>query len=148
MKVLIAIDGSEHSETTIRKFLNHSWPRKTEVRVISVAHPTPLLTDPIMVLTATHMESLKEERERASRDVAKTVDEITRQASELQVSSGVLEGSPKKVIVEEAGRWGADLVIIGSHGHGSAQRLLLGSVAQAVAFHAPCSVEIVRGEAA
>ena len=48
------------------------------------------------------------------------------------------------MIVEEAERWGADLILVGSHGYGSVKRFMLGSVSQAVATHAPCSVEIVR----
>ncbi|HVB56952.1 MAG TPA: universal stress protein, partial [Candidatus Acidoferrales bacterium] len=126
--------------------ITRSWPLQTAVRVISVAHPTPLVTDPFMVLTAAHVESLKEEHLRASGDVAKVADEIAKKAPGLQVSTQVLEGSPKKMIVEEAEHWGADLIIVGSHGHGPAERFLLGSVAQAVALHAPCSVEIVRSQ--
>jgi nucleotide-binding universal stress UspA family protein len=144
MKVLLAIDGSAHSEATIKELFSRSWPPHTAVRIISVAHPTPLITDPIMVLTAAHIETLKEEEQRASHDVAKTADEIAKRAPDLEVSTQILEGSPKKVIVEEAKRWGADLIIVGAHGHGPAERFLLGSVAQEVAIHAPCSVEIVR----
>lgn len=144
MKILLAVDGSAHSETTVKELFSRSWPPHTAVRIISVAHGTPLITDPIMVLTATHIETLKEEEQRASRDVAKTAAEIAKNAPDLEVSTQVLEGSPKKVIVEEAKRWGADLVIVGAHGHGAAERFLLGSVAQEVAVHAPCSVEIVR----
>jgi nucleotide-binding universal stress UspA family protein len=76
--------------------------------------------------------------------VAKAAKEIAEQASSLRVVTEVLDGSPKKVIVEEAERWGADLIVIGSHGYGPVRRFLLGSVSQAVALHAPCSVEIVR----
>jgi nucleotide-binding universal stress UspA family protein len=144
MKVLLAIDGSAHSEATTKELFSRSWPPHTAVRIISVAHPTPLITDPIMVLTAAHIETLKEEEQRASRDVAKTADAIAKRAPDLEVSTQILEGSPKKAIVEEAKRWGADLIIVGAHGHGPAERFLLGSVAQEVAIHAPCSVEIVR----
>ena len=56
----------------------------------------------------------------------------------------VPDGSPKRIIVEEAETWGADLVVVGSHGYRSWERMLLGSVSQAVAAHAECSVEIVR----
>lgn len=52
--------------------------------------------------------------------------------------------APKEVIVDEAGRWRADLVVVGCHGYGSVKRFMLGSVSEAVAIHAPCSVEIVR----
>jgi nucleotide-binding universal stress UspA family protein len=144
MKILLAIDGSQHSETAVKELIRRQWPTGTEVRILSVAHPVPLVADPVLVLAASHVESLKEERARASRDVAKAADEVAKNSPSLQVSTQVLEGSPKKGIVEEAERWGADLIFLGSHGYGPLERFLLGSVAQAVAVHAPCSVEIVR----
>jgi nucleotide-binding universal stress UspA family protein len=48
------------------------------------------------------------------------------------------------VILDEAERWDADLIVLGSHGYNGWQRFLLGSVSHAVATHAHCSVEIVR----
>jgi nucleotide-binding universal stress UspA family protein len=62
----------------------------------------------------------------------------------LRVTAKVLSGSPKSVILDEAEAFGADLIIVGSHGLGVIERLLLGSVSQTVALHAKCSVEIVR----
>jgi nucleotide-binding universal stress UspA family protein len=56
----------------------------------------------------------------------------------------ILPGSPKAVILEEAEAFGADLIVVGSHGHGALERFLLGSVSQAMTLHARCSVEIVR----
>jgi nucleotide-binding universal stress UspA family protein len=47
-------------------------------------------------------------------------------------------------ILEEAERWQADLIVVGSHGFGPVKRRLLGSVSQAIALHAHYSVEIVR----
>lgn len=143
MKILTAIDGSKYGGAALEELVRRSWPAGTEVRVLSVAHPTPLVTDPILILTATHVESLKEERKRASRDVASAMEEITRRAPALVVATKVLEGDPKMAIIEEARSWGADLILVGSHGQGAA-KLVLGSVAQAVAANAPCSVEIVR----
>ncbi len=54
------------------------------------------------------------------------------------------EGSPKEVIVDEAEQWDADLIVVESHGYGNVEKFVLGPVSQAVASHAPCSVEIVR----
>ena len=59
-------------------------------------------------------------------------------------SISVLVESPKKIILDEAGQWGADLIFAGSHGRRGLDRFLLGSVSEAVALHAPCSVEVVR----
>jgi len=48
------------------------------------------------------------------------------------------------VILDEAESWGADLIVLGSHGYNAWKRFLLGSVSQAVVSHAKCSVEVVR----
>ena len=62
----------------------------------------------------------------------------------LSITTSVIEGSPKSVILEEAESFGADLIVVGSHGYGAVERFLMGSVSQTVALHAKCSVEIVR----
>ena len=54
------------------------------------------------------------------------------------------DGDPRSAIVDEAEEWGADLIVVGSHGYTGLKRWLLGSVAQSVVGHAPCSVEVVR----
>jgi nucleotide-binding universal stress UspA family protein len=56
----------------------------------------------------------------------------------------LFSGHPKEVILDEAEKWDADLIVVGSHGYRGWQRFLLGSVSQAIASHAPCSVQIVR----
>lgn len=52
------------------------------------------------------------------------------------------DGSDYNTLAAEEFR--ADLIMVGSHGHGAIERFLLGSVSQAVALHAKCSVEIIR----
>jgi Universal stress protein family len=53
-------------------------------------------------------------------------------------------GSPKWAIIEEANRWGADLVVLGAHGDGFLEGFVIGSIGHAAILHARCSVEIVR----
>lgn len=53
-------------------------------------------------------------------------------------------GDPAPSIAGAARDWAADLVVIGSHGREGVDRVLLGSVAEGVARHAPCPVLIVR----
>jgi nucleotide-binding universal stress UspA family protein len=144
MKILLAVDGLKDGGWSVRDLLRRSWPPGTEVRIISVVHPTPLVADPILVLAASHVESRKDEQKRAARAVAEAAEQVANGAPTLQVSTQILEGSPKKLIVEEAERWGADLILLGSHQHEAGGRFVLGSVARAVAHSAPCSVEIAR----
>ena len=85
-------------------------------------------------------------RERAQRAVDKAA--ATLRAGDTChhriVTTGVPADSAKRLILKGADALGADLIVVGSHGHGHFQRFLLGSVSQAVALHATCSVEIVR----
>ncbi len=87
--------------------------------------------------------------EREARQQAQTIVEaaavkLRAGNSLLDVTTAVLEDSPKRAIVEDAETWKPDSIVVGSHGRNSWQRAFLGSVSQSVAVHAPCSVEIVR----
>jgi nucleotide-binding universal stress UspA family protein len=146
MKIILATDGSACSSAAVEEVARRPWPLDSQVRIISVVEPpAPLTSGPW-----TYANSF-EEQEAMERDEAKRILESAaarlregKGSGQLAVTTEVITGSPKRVIVEEAGRWGADLIIVGSHGYRSWERMLLGSVSQAVAMHAECSVEIVR----
>jgi len=53
-------------------------------------------------------------------------------------------GDPRAVILDAARAWPADLIVLGSHGRRGLDRFLMGSVAESVAIHAHCSVEVIR----
>ncbi len=149
MKILLAIDGSACSEIAVDDVAGRSWPTDSQVRILSVVEsPASLSSEP---LTAVAYEAYFGEAEKAARENAQGAIERaaaklrdSKESRQLQISTTILNGSPKRVIVEEAEKWGADLVVVGSHGYRSWERMLLGSVSQAVAMHAECSVEIVR----
>lgn len=58
----------------------------------------------------------------------------------------LIQGPPQSVITSAAETGGHDLIAIGTHGHRGFRRLLLGSVAESVIRHAPCSVLVAHGE--
>ncbi len=62
----------------------------------------------------------------------------------LTIESHVLSGGPYVEIVRMAERMGADLIVMGAHGTTGAKPILMGSVADKVMRHAPCSVLTVR----
>jgi nucleotide-binding universal stress UspA family protein len=144
LKILLATDGSAHAQAALQAVIRRPWPPRTELRILSVVHPIPFIPDPFLLGAAIHVDSVEKEEKRAARDVEEAAKHVRRHARHLRVSTAIFQGSPKKHIIEEARRWSADLVVVGAHGHGPVGRFLLGSVAHAVALHAPCSVEIVR----
>lgn len=148
MKILLAIDGSPCSEAAVREVAARQWPERSVVKILSVVTvPLPdVPLDPFFVTYAAHLEMKKKERTRLEELVERTSSELPKHvvSKELHIETAVIDGSPKQVIVEQAEQWGADLIVVGCHGFGPVKRFLLGSVSQAVAVHAPCSVEIVR----
>jgi nucleotide-binding universal stress UspA family protein len=143
MKILLAIDGSPCSEAAVREVASRPWPAESEV-VIVTAINAPLVPDPFLIGVMVYEEMMERQRKEAPGMLEKAAEQIRGHGSALRVSTKVLHGAAKEKIVEEAEQWGADLIVLGSHGYGAISRFVLGSVSHAVAMHSPCSVEIVR----
>jgi len=148
MKILIATDGSDYSKAAIEKCCQIiAKPDDTSVKIVSAAQiVTSVATEPLPFSASYIQEADTALREQATGYVAEAKETISQKFpdSNLSVSTQVLDGSAGKAIVEAAQDWGADLIVVGSHGYGFWNRMLVGSVSQAVVHHAPCSVLIVR----
>jgi nucleotide-binding universal stress UspA family protein len=145
LKVLVAIDGSPCSQRAVQSVAMRPWPTGSEVEIVCVPHTrvpgTPVAH--MLMMEAAYVDALEAERLRAPHR-AEQAEKCLAGTPGLTVTSTVLEGDPAHAILEEAERWGADMVVVGSHGYGPIKRRVLGSVSQTVALHAKCSVEIVR----
>jgi nucleotide-binding universal stress UspA family protein len=145
MKVLLAIDGSPHSDIAVSEVAARPWPKATRIEILTVVHAAiPLALDPAFAIAAAHVEQLQAQRRHASSILETATEHIRRHAPDLTVTAKVLEADPKHAIVQEAADWGADLIVVGSHGYGRLRRMVLGSVAGAVVANAPCSVHVAR----
>lgn len=151
MRVLLAVDGSSCSEAAARMVEERFAPADTEVKVL---HAVEWLKEmPLCFQFAQGpdagrdvVESREQSFERARRLVEAVAVRLEMKGFRTSVSCP--DADPRHAIVDEAKAWEADLIVLGSHGRRGLDRLLLGSVAEAVAHHAPCSVEIVRERAA
>jgi nucleotide-binding universal stress UspA family protein len=148
MKLLLATDGSECAMAAARSVAARPWPEGTEVRVLSVVeYHLPFLQATLepSFINPSAMEKLREEAMQRAQDAIRTAEEAV-SAAGLKTSEAlsVLLENPKQVILDEAKQWGADLIVVGSHGHRGINRLVLGSISEAVAMHAECSVELIR----
>jgi nucleotide-binding universal stress UspA family protein len=146
LRILVGIDGSEEAEMAVCTVAERTWPVGTDIRLVMVLEPSVLTamnsSSPAADQTAI---STDEEGEDGIKEVLESHLAIVRQnPSEIFVSTMFMAGDPKHVLVEEAERWGADCIFIGSRGLNRWERLLLGSVSTAVAARAHCPVEVVR----
>lgn len=125
-RVLLATDGSETSAAAARAIAGRPWPEGSEFRVVSVEEP--------WVFTPSGVKNL---------EAVSSAEQVLTSVG-LNTTGAVLSGNAKEAILDEAKRWAADLIVVGSHGRRGFRRLLLGSVSEAVAMNAHCSVVVVR----
>jgi nucleotide-binding universal stress UspA family protein len=146
MKILLATDGSDYSKAAVNSVAERPWPQGSEVKIISAIEISYAPTTETWVLPDGYYSELERvAREQAEAAVKDAVERIeSGKASGLEIITKIISGSAREMILDEAERWGADLIVLGSHGYSAWRRFLLGSVSHAVATHARCSVEIVR----
>ena len=146
MKILLATDGSDHSKAAVNSVAERPWPEGSEVKIVSATEIPNVPATETWALPGSYYAELdgaaKARAEAAVKDAAERIKAGKKPG--LKITTEVKNGHAKEVILDEAERWGADLIVLGSHGYSAWQRFLLGSVSHAVATHAHCSVEIVR----
>lgn len=143
MKILLPIDDSKYSQAAIDAVISQAKPGETEVRLLHVIEPTPVYSEgPSWVYYPDYGGVRHDQREEAEGLIARAAERL-REAG-INVTTAVESGNPKVVLIDDAATWHADLIVLGSHGRKGLDHFLLGSVSEAVARHAPCSVQIVR----
>jgi nucleotide-binding universal stress UspA family protein len=149
-RVLLPVDGSDYSKAAVASVTGRLWPDQTVFEVVSVVEP---VSASVKYLLPGYTESADASRIRAAtmqaaQDAIKSAEQVLIAAG-LKVMDTVMVplAAPGELIVEEAARWQADLIVMGSYGHRGVTRFLLGSVSEAVALHAGCSVEVYRSPA-
>jgi nucleotide-binding universal stress UspA family protein len=145
LKILLAVDGSVDSNAAIDEITRRPWPSGCVVKVITAFEtPIPMVMEPWISPPQYFEELEKTVRESAQRVIDSALEKLASVRDRVEICGEIIEGQAKQVIVEEAERWGADLIVLGSRGLGAWNRLLLGSVSTSVLNHAKCSVEVVR----
>ena len=144
MKILVATDGSEYSRMALHSVVRRPWPEGSEVRVLCVPEPFAPVGFPFFEL-----KEIEDLNTSALKQAKKAVDAsariLTKLDAKVSTETPLPQDSPARVIVKEAQEWGAHMIVLGSHGRRGFDRLIMGSVSAQVAFHAHCSVEVIRG---
>lgn len=150
MRILLATDGSESATTAVRSIINRPWPPDSQVKVVSVAElvvpgsemdaSSSCPVYPVSLLE----EIWSEAREHACEAIARARKILETAKLHVTMEECSLEGDPRIILLDQARKWNADLIVLGSHGRHGIDRLLMGSVSEFVAMHALCSVEVIR----
>jgi len=140
MKILLAVDDSKFSEAAARSLTGQFRPQDAEVRVLHVIEPIAITEPPQM--SPGYYPELEDQLPHAQEVVDRVANTLA--SAGLSVTTSVATGDARSIILEEAAKWQADLIVLGSHGRKGLERFFLGSVSEAVARHAHCSVQIVR----
>ena len=136
MRLLLAIDDSKFSEAATQAVIAQCQPQGTEVKVLNVV-------DLAIPIPTSYAGAFREESLKHGQEIVQRAERLLSKAG-YKTQTAVEEGDPKSKIIDQAAEWKAELIVMGSHGRKGVDRFFMGSVAEAVSRHAPCSVEIVR----
>jgi len=143
-RILVPIDGSQTAFRALDVAIELAKQQNALLRVVEVVDLGPLYRASTSGVNIAEIE--KAMLQSCQSDLNQATARATRAGVNLETS--LIEGSGRRIsndIVDEAQRWKADLIVIGTHGRHGLQRLVLGSVAEGVARTAPAPVLLVRG---
>jgi nucleotide-binding universal stress UspA family protein len=148
-RILVAVDGSAPSTRAFHEGLRLAGDQGAELRVIHVVDFGVLLASyaDASLLDIGHLEATL--RSTGAAIVKATLADA--RGSRVAVDSALIEtdtGDVARAILDEAARWGADLIVLGTHGRGGLAHLLLGSVAEGVVHGSSLPVLLLRGRPA
>ena len=141
-RIVVGVDGSPSSRTALRWAVRQANLTNGTIDAV-MAWETPI------VLQSYNMGPIYVDQdggfeEDAKKTVETVISEEVEPADSQRVRRLVINGHPAQVLLDVAA--GADLLVVGSRGHGKFAEALLGSVSQNCAHHASCPVLIMRGE--
>lgn len=140
--IVVGVDGSKHATKALRWALREAALRKSDVLALyGWTMPAP---PGRMGYYAAPLQDPHPYQEGADNMLESIVGEVTPDVGDVTIECRAVQGSPAHELIRASE--GAELLVVGSRGHGGFSSLLLGSVSQQCAQHAACPVVIVRSE--
>jgi nucleotide-binding universal stress UspA family protein len=139
-RLIIGVDGSSGAEAAVDAVIARAWPPGSGARVVNASRSAPPISSEY--LAGQMVDWFIKEEKRINETVEAAVGRLN--GSGLKTEAVIREEEPKKLLIGEAEKWGADCIFLGAKGMGRIERFLIGSVSSAVAARAHCSVEVVR----
>jgi nucleotide-binding universal stress UspA family protein len=143
-RILVAVDGSKTSNLALKEAIKLAKDQRANLRLIHVVDETPIYM--MAEVPYSIDEFQKSIREAGRKELAKCADRA--KAARIKFDTKLLVTMTRSVgdmINQEAKRWSANLIVIGTHGRRGFNRLVLGSVAERVIRSAAKPTLIIRG---
>lgn len=137
--IVVGVDGSEHAARALDWAVDEAKLRNAGLQLVTAWHV------PAMAYGAGYGPVIAPPLDDGLRDAAEKVSAAAAEkarAAGIEVRASVHQGQAADALLEHAAS--ADLLVVGSRGHGGFVGLLLGSVSAQCAHHAPCPLVIVR----
>ena len=142
--IVVGVDHSEGAKAALRFALEEATLRKAKLRAVHAWQYGSISATGLEGSVPTFGADIKEVANAATTALEATLQGTIPDPGSVEVERRVVQGRPAAVLVDEARE--ADLLVVGSRGHGGFAGLLLGSVSQQCAHHAACPVVIIRRE--
>ncbi|MGV3622055.1 MAG: universal stress protein [Archangium sp.] len=139
--ILVGVDGSKPSLDAARYAMGLAEQTKAKITFLFVIETPQVLPFGPMSGYVTTAPARSEEDVKKAEAI---VEELAKERQGLNITTRVELGSPEELLIDLAGKIGADLLVVGARGHNAAQRLFLGSVSDRVMHHATVPVLVVR----
>ena len=144
MRVVIGFDGSAGGGEAVELAGSIEWPAGSALRVVTVIEPSAVMVGAPWAPGAFGLSSEIEAQVHAYVE-ERLAEVVERLAGPGRTVEGVaLRGRPASAVVDDAAGFDADLIIVGSRGHGQVASLVLGSVSAEIVDHASCPVLVAR----
>jgi nucleotide-binding universal stress UspA family protein len=136
--IVVGVDGSAGAQAALRFAVEEARLRGATLRLVTAWHIPSMAYSGGLVVPFDRREF----EQNAEAACEKALGAVREQTADLEVERVAGEGQPAHVLLQQAKD--ADLLVVGTRGHGGFAGLLLGSVSQQCAQHAPCPVVIVN----
>lgn len=140
--IVVGVDHSEGAKAALRFALEEAKLRQATLRVVHAWQYASIGANGLEGYYPALGGDIKELRDAAESELEATLREWIPDTDTVEIERRVVEDRPAVALVDESR--GADMIVVGSRGHGGFAGLLLGSVSQQVAHHAACPVVIVH----
>jgi nucleotide-binding universal stress UspA family protein len=137
--IVVGVDGSAHSHKALTWAAAEAADHAADLVVLNVWEHT--LPPPAGSVSVSE-KYVPDPSQRTAEELVKEITEVLGEDPPVVIQPRVKQGNPAKVLIDQAED--ADLLVVGTRGHGGFRGLVLGSVSQHVAAYAKCPVAVVR----